>query len=641
MFRICIIDSGIDSRHPRLKDCKISGIEIHKNSDLQIEIREDSFSDELGHGTAIASIIHRIVPEIELFAIKISAFDNKITEDILIEAFKFCLKINRIRIINVSMGVETKQPNALLYDVVKEIVAKEIFICASSHNIPSIETYPANFPEVISVTSGIIRNKMEYGYYRTNKFHFIAKGMTQRVAWNNGSYRITSGTSFATANITGILALKISSNQRLKNKEILDLMVECASANIRVLQYVRDDRNYVISDNIKESVDLKGERVFRAIEHTHNIEKIALFPVCEKEIRTIINFQGQCPFKITRYYDYPRNLSFFQIKDSLKIEITRDINERDFGEFDTLICGYFLDQKFDANILFGYELTEAAIRNNKNIITWDAEVYKYISKYILENKHEYRGKIIIPHVNRHLYNKIMNFRYLPRVNIPVLLVLGSSNKQGKITTQLRIKEIMQSAGYKISLVSTEPQGLVLGADFTFPYGYKSTVDISDDLWGSFINTVCRGVQKYNKPHMIISGTQGKFIPRGKSVEELTSEGILSSLYYTCGIMPDAVIIAINPQDTLEQINNLIQAVKIFSSAKILCFVMTPVERNYSMNSEKVIGTHRYLELSEYEARLNYFQTQINIPGIDIMNKKNDSYLLNLVEDAFSGNTKSC
>jgi uncharacterized NAD-dependent epimerase/dehydratase family protein len=214
--------------------------------------------------------------------------------------------------------------------------------------------------------------------------------------------------------------------------------------------------------------------------------------------------------------------------------------------------------------------------------------------------------------------------------------VGTSNKQGKITAQLRLKEILMSDGYKVSHVSTEPQGALLGADFVFPYGYKSTVEINEDLWGKMISIVMKGVEKYNSPHVIISGTQGIFIPRTRSSSELSNEGMLSSLHYMSGVLPDAVICAINPQDSVELIQDLLKTVEIFSRAKFLFFVMTPWLRNFKQGTEQnTIATHRILDGKEMVEKMLYFQNQLGFPVIDIMDRTNDSFILKTIENAFT------
>jgi uncharacterized NAD-dependent epimerase/dehydratase family protein len=634
-IKIGVIDSGIDKEHPRIKSCRIEGVTLKKDNN-KIEILANEFADESGHGTAIAGIIHQQIPDIEIVAIKLSSYNQNITEDLLIAAIEWCISQEDIKILNISMGIASKTPYHKLHDICKTAFDKGIVICAAHQNMPGFDTYPASFPFVFGVTTGYIQNKGEYGYDEEGDV-FIAKGTTQRLAWTNKGYRITSGTSFATAHFSALIAKRLldMNNCNITNEQLYHFLKEDSNKEVTILQYAPTTERFYFHKK-DTNIDDLGERLFTSKYRLDFAKNIALFPICEKEFSTILNFRSLCPYNISICYDYPRRFNFFNQSVSNEFLVKRNIEEEDFTKFDTLVVGYFLDQLFDANILFGYKLIESALKLNKNIITWDLNVYNYIKKQILKLKLNYTGTLYLPKATQKSFDEIMQFRHLPNVNVPVILVVGTSNKQGKITTQLRIMEIMSSDGYKLSHLSTEPQGILLGSEFVFPYGHKATVTVNEDLWGKYISTVMKGIERYNKPHIIVSGTQGKFLPRGYSFEEYTGEGLLSSLHYLVGILPDAIICAINPQDTVELINNMIQCIKIYSKAKILFFVMTPWERNYkTINKEKVVGEHKFLEENEMYERMKELQNTLGIPVINVMDRNNDKFILDVIENAFS------
>jgi uncharacterized NAD-dependent epimerase/dehydratase family protein len=532
------------------------------------------------------------------------------------------------------LGIISSTPHPILNELCNKAYSKGIYICASSSNMPGCECYPAQFPSVFGITSGYIKNKLDYGYIENADINIIAKGTTQRIAWINGGYKISSGNSFATACFSGILSKLILDHPDKSFAEICQLVRENAKKDVKLMQYVKDTEMNLLQEVPAEE---EGKKMFSVKQKLDFASKIALFPVCEKEIGTVVNFRHLSPFQIVRYYDYPRSFNVFNNTHTLTIPIVNRIIDADFEEFDTIVVGYFLDQMFDANILFGYELIDKAIEYNKNFIIWDLNVFRYIKKQLNLSKNKmYSGNIYLPLINNKVFNDVMLYRHMPNVSVPVILVVGTSNKQGKITTQLRLKEILMSDGYKVSHVSTEPQGALLGADFVFPYGHKSTVEINEDLWGKMISIVMKGVEKYNLPHIIITGTQGIFIPRTRSSSELSNEGMLSSLHYMSGVLPDAIICAINPQDSIEMIQNLLKTIEIFSRAKFLFCVMTPWLRNFKQGAEQnTIATHRILKNEEMTERMLYFQNQLGFPVIDIMDKANDEFILKTIEDTFA------
>jgi subtilisin family serine protease len=64
-MKIAVIDSGVCVDHPRLKDCKLSGIGIRVAEGGSVGVVND-FNDETGHGSAICGIIHKKVPALEI-----------------------------------------------------------------------------------------------------------------------------------------------------------------------------------------------------------------------------------------------------------------------------------------------------------------------------------------------------------------------------------------------------------------------------------------------------------------------------------------------------------------------------------------------------------------------------------------------
>jgi hypothetical protein len=637
-FKIAIIDSGIEFSHEKLITAKISGLTIHSAEDGLIKYLPNEFNDVGGHGTAIASIIHKIVPDIELVAVKLSSYSGIITEELLVEGIEYCMQENSIQLINISLGIATNTPISQLFETCKKAYERNIYIVASSHNYPGLECYPASFPNVIGVTAGYVRSKLEYKYIKEGNMNIIAKGTTARMAWVNNGYRITSGTSFATAHFSGILATILRENPFSSRERIDELIKKKSSENVVELQYTRTSEQLSIPKKISLNQDVIGKTLFDPSSNFHQVNKIALFPICEKEIKTIIDFKELSPFEITTYIDYPRSLNFNTERIHPKLNIIRrELTLEEFNQFDTLVVGYFLDQLFDANIIFASKLIDRAIFHNKSFIIWDFNVYNFIKKRIGQRRDEYNGKIFFSFVNYDEFNRVMEYRYLPQVTKPVILVAGTSNKQGKITTQLCLRKILEKEGYRVAHLATEPQGVLVNANYIFPYGHNSCVEIKENLWGKFIYTVLKGIERYSNPHIIITGTQGGTIPRSYTIEELTNEGIFSSLQYISGVQPDAIILVINPQDSISLIQNTVSSIMNYCRGKLLFYAMTPWIRNFSQNvlNGKTIANHSYLTKDRMSVKMNEFAQILGSKVIDIMDETNNTFILETIEDAFS------
>lgn len=635
-FKVAIIDSGVDKNHTRLKACRVEGVTIAYVQN-QYSYHPGEYNDASGHGTAIAAIIHRITPDAGLVAVKLAGAGNRITENLLLEGINWCLAQPDIRVINISLGVAGRNPDPKLYEVCKSAHQRGVLIVAAAYNQPGVTCYPAAFPFVYGVSTGLVAEKLDYGYLGEGCTNVLAKGTTQRVAWKDNSFRITSGNSYATAHFTGIVSKLVQHNPRSTADELRKLLIKQAKPGVQELQYVHHTESTAVQPGeASKNLDRLGKKLFTnpCPDFAGNV---ALFPASEKEINTLIEFSGQCNVTIAACIDFPKKLSLQQEKRLLPVPVLqRQPTDEEFAAIDTLVIGYFLDQLFDANILFGYELIDRSLSLHKNLITWDVHVYKLVKKKIKELKHPYRGRVYFPKVDKGTLTKVSCFRHLPKISVPVVAVIGTSNKQGKITTQLRLKQILTREGYRVSHLSTEPQGLLLGADAVFPYGHKSNVYLDEKAWSYFLPTFLRGIQQFNQPHLILAGTQGWTIPRAILAGEVAGN-VLSSMHFLTGIQPDAVICAINPQDPEELIRNTLEAVRIFCEAKVLFCVMTPWLRRFKEGGvNKAIANYSYLNPDELRERMQAYQDRLGIPIIDVMDQNNDSFILETLQNAFSG-----
>lgn len=635
-MKIAIIDSGIDPSHPRLSDYRIDGIAIRRMEDGAYCHTED-YLDDCGHGTAIAGIIHKIIPGVELVAVKLYSDGETADEGLLTAALDWCIGQRDIKIVNVSLGVPNGSGDSQLYGQCERAFLRNVFICASQSNDPGQETYPANFPFVWGVSSGMVKSKFTYRLMEGNlAVNILAKGGTQRVAWTGQTYRITSGNSFATAHFTGILGKLLEENPSVVTYEDTRQMISVHStADIVPMQYLLREENVHIPEQIPSQE--QGRATFHVTSRFDYISRIALFPYCEKEIGTIVRFREECPYPIVRLFDYPRLLRADDVSLESDIPICKEIRDDYFEDFDTLVVGYFLDQPFDSNILYGYELIGKALTNNKNIVTWDRDVYQYVQTKLKEPVYaSYAGHVWYPRVDSSSFDRLIQFRYLPVNRAPVLAVVGTSNRQEKITTQLRLKQILRQQGYRSAHISTEPQGLFLGADFLFPYGHKDTIYFDQSLWGKFLLTAVKGLDYYHQPDIILTGIQSSLVPRFKDRRSLTDESALASLHFFCGVSPNAVICAVNPEDTLENIRNVEHAASIFSRAPVLFFVLTPWTREQTgLGAHKQVLNQYKLSPGQMEARRAELEAELGKPVIDIMDPGYDPWIVGEIENAFS------
>jgi hypothetical protein len=637
-MKVAIIDRGIDPNHRRLKGASISGLTIKNAPDNQTEVIDGQFHDENGHGTAIGAIIFRINPKVEIVSVKLCGKEDVITEDLLAEGIHYCARDKEIRIINISLGSPAKNPSRKLIEACEYARSNHKIIVAACHSFNDKKYYPASFPYVFGVGTGLVESKLDYKYLGEGSVNILAKGTTQRIAWKDNSFKISAGTSYAAAHFSGILSTKMHQFPTPTYDEIVRQLLPDSKDDIEELSYFKDYEREELTENAipgsNESLDVSFFTPYHDIQFAN---KVALFPYREKENKTILSNTENPKFDIVAYIDYPRSFSKingFEVDDSqIKERIIRgSLKDEEFALFDTLVVGYYLEQLFNANVIFGNNLIKKCVSLNKHFIVWDKHVFDYISKIIRRTEGKYCGKVYYPRVDNDLYIRSRKLQYLPRVKTPVIGVIGTSSKQGKVTTQLQLKNILRAEGYKVSHLCTEPQGAMLGAEFSFPFGFKSNVDLPQRHWPEFLDTVMRSIQEANDPHVIISGIQGELIPR----HPVNSGGCsFSSLNFITAVNPDAIVCAINPMDTERLIKDTVSTLQKFIHFKFLFFAMTPWYRDFLYVNDNFISKYRTLGEEEYKAKIKEYEKLLDAPVLDIMDARNHAFIVSCIQGAFS------
>lgn len=204
--RVAVIDTGIQADHPDLRDNIKGGINITGNP---VDI-----SDPNGHGTHVAGIIGAlnneigivgVMPKVDLYAVKVfnSKGEGSLTD--IIRGLQWCIN-NRIKLINMSFGSPIDNPT--FKEVFKKAYQSGLIMVAAAGN-DSIEhkmQYPAIYPETIAITSLNERNSISNFSSFGQGVDFIAPGDQILSTWNNGGYKLQSGTSMAAPHVTGAIA---------------------------------------------------------------------------------------------------------------------------------------------------------------------------------------------------------------------------------------------------------------------------------------------------------------------------------------------------------------------------------------------------------------------------------------------------
>ncbi|SHK34552.1 S8 family peptidase [Desulforamulus aeronauticus] len=205
--RVAVIDSGIDGNHPNLGDNLKGGVNFVNPG--------ASFADDNGHGTHVAGIIAAsdtgtgiigVAPEAELFAVKVLDKWGEGTVQGAINAIDWCLR-NGIHVVNMSFG--TDKYSRALEEAVRVAHNRGLLIVAAAGNDggPDTVDYPAVFDQTISVAAVDQRGRLASYSSSGPEVDLLAPGSNILSTYRWGSFVRQSGSSMATAHISGAVAL--------------------------------------------------------------------------------------------------------------------------------------------------------------------------------------------------------------------------------------------------------------------------------------------------------------------------------------------------------------------------------------------------------------------------------------------------
>jgi hypothetical protein len=469
--------------------------------------------------------------------------------------------------------------------------------------------------------SGQVKKSTDIGCFSEEEAYFIAKGSIQRVAWNEGKDLIVTGTSYATPHLVGLIANIITESPSYTFDDIKQELIRRSNKNIKPLQFIEKTSYYKIPLIRSKYLEEYALDLFNPQKRLNWINRMGIFPISEKEMKQFIDFSHLVQFDISTMFDYPRTFSSFGINDDKYYKRTLP-TEKELKDFDTLVVGYYYDNLWEGNIIFGNQLVDLAIKNNKHFFVYDHRLYDHLCQQLKAGSHH----VYMPQIDKSAYEKTNAFRLLPNVSCPIVMVIGTGNKQGKFTAQLRIKDILEKEGYSTGFVSTEPQGELFGANFVYPYGYMSTVNLAPIERLLLLRNIFKGICEYIKPHIILTGSQGALIPE-TPLTPVPYLGAMDSIGMVYGSLPDIVVCAISPDDSITHIKQTVFLAQLYSKCKVAFYIMTP----WNKPQRGKFTEDTYLSEELFNEKADYFQKELKVPVINIMDNRNNKLIIESIE----------
>ena len=212
--KVAIIDTGVDTSHDSLSGIKITEISL---------LNEDDSHGNLGHGTGIASVIAGqtedfvgIAPSTEILSVRVlnesGEGDSFTVAKGIVEAVD-----QGADIINLSLGgmdSSIVMDNAIEYAKLNNV----LMVSAVGNEGVQGVSFPARHKDVVAVASVDAKSRVSTFSNYGDEVDIAAPGVGVVTAWEENEFVHFSGTSIATAFVTGALASELSYSS-LEDKE--------------------------------------------------------------------------------------------------------------------------------------------------------------------------------------------------------------------------------------------------------------------------------------------------------------------------------------------------------------------------------------------------------------------------------------
>ncbi len=205
---IAVIDSGICADHPDLAGRILSGWDFVENDAVP--------QDEYGHGCGVAGIIAAniddgagiagVAPNTMILPLRVLDAKGVGTYSNVAAAIVRATD-EGAQIINLSVG--GSNPSSLLENAINYAISKQVTVVAAAGNTGGNVLYPAAYAPVIAV--GSVDANLQRSSFSSYlpQLDTLAPGSNILTTALNQSYKTVSGTSFAAAEVSGILALDL------------------------------------------------------------------------------------------------------------------------------------------------------------------------------------------------------------------------------------------------------------------------------------------------------------------------------------------------------------------------------------------------------------------------------------------------
>lgn len=224
---VAVIDTSVDLQHNVFSNANITSFDA-----IELPGAENE-----KHGTAIAGLIGAnkdllgIAPRANILAVR--AFAQTAEGKFMSDSFTIARAIDwavsaNAQVLNMSFA---GPGDPLILKMMDVLATRNVLVVAAAGNngIGAPAAYPAAHPHTIAVTATDVGDALYTNANRGSYITISAPGVDVIAPAPGNNYEVISGTSIATAHMTGIVALMLSKKPDLTATQLLDLLQETSA----------------------------------------------------------------------------------------------------------------------------------------------------------------------------------------------------------------------------------------------------------------------------------------------------------------------------------------------------------------------------------------------------------------------------
>lgn len=226
------------------------------------------------------------------------------------------------------------------------------------------------------------------------------------------------------------------------------------------------------------------------------------------------------------------------------------------------------------------------------------------------------------------YIDISEYYKLGVIGKPILGVVGTGGSQGKFNIQVGLRYYLESHGYRVAQLGTEPTSQIFGIECVYPMGYESSVYTKGFESVYSINRMLMYLERMN-PDIIIWGSQGNTVsyqvggPRDYPIVQ--QELILAG-------QADAYFLVVSEDAGVEYVKRTVAYLESVHKSKVLALIFSTFTNSYRWSS--IGGKHISLPQAEITEAMSEYEKALNIPIYAMNDEHLMSKLTSEIEEYF-------